>query len=151
MTLRIGPVEARDEAMLAALFATIAADPSAERFHPHPFDAAEAGRRARYAGADLYALLTHDDRAIGYGMLRGFDEGYAVPSLGIFVAAEARGTGAALALMNYLHLAAKLRGAPATRLKVYPDNARAVRLYRSLGYIFEETLQAGQLVGRREA
>jgi ribosomal protein S18 acetylase RimI-like enzyme len=70
-------------------------------------------------------------------MLRGWDEGYEVPSLGIAVLASARGTGLGRTFMQFLHSAARLQGAPRVRLKVYPENAAAWRLYESLGYCFE--------------
>jgi ribosomal protein S18 acetylase RimI-like enzyme len=33
---------------------------------------------------------------------------------------------------------------------VYPDNVRAVELYRSLGYEYRQELESGQLVGYKE-
>jgi ribosomal protein S18 acetylase RimI-like enzyme len=48
--------------------------------------------------------------------------------------------------MHFLHAAARRRGADKVRLKVYPDNIRAIELYRELGYTFEAQ-EAGQLVG----
>jgi len=83
-------------------------------------------------------------------MLRGWDEGYAVPSLGIAVRAEAQGSGLGRLVMGYLHTEARRRGAPRIRLKVYPDNVRAVELYRSLGYEYRPELESGQLVGYKE-
>jgi ribosomal protein S18 acetylase RimI-like enzyme len=83
---------------------------------------------------------------IAYGMLRGWDEGYDVPSLGIVVAPAFRGQGYGRSLMHFLHAAAKARGAPAIRLKVYPENSTAVALYQSLGYVFGAK-EGGQLVG----
>lgn len=115
-------------------------------FHPHPFTAEEAARRCQYMGRDLYYILVDRQRVLAYGMLRGWDEGYEVPSLGIAVHPRERGKGLGRLLMEVLHAAARHRKARAIRLKVYPHNAQAIRLYKSLGYAFrgEET---GQLVG----
>jgi len=49
--------------------------------------------------------------------------------------------------MIFLHAAARLRNASRVRLKVYPQNERARRLYESMGYSFECEPQSGQLVG----
>ena len=49
--------------------------------------------------------------------------------------------------MQLLHATAKRRGAKKIRLKVYPDNVRAVRLYQSCGYRFDDATQNEQLVG----
>jgi len=116
-------------------------------FHPHPFTAGAAEERARYSGQDVYCVAVVGGRVLGYGMLRGWDEGYAVPSLGIAIHAEARGMGLGRALMLYLHAEARRRGAAKIRLKVYPENQAAVGLYRSLGYEYGSELEAGQLVG----
>lgn len=73
---------------------------------------------------------------IAYGMLRGWGEGFTVPSLGIAVDQQWRGLGLGRRLVEQLHAIAFRRGAPAVRLKVYQSNAAAVALYRSLGYTF---------------
>jgi ribosomal protein S18 acetylase RimI-like enzyme len=117
------------------------------RFHPHPFDAEAARAVCEYAGKDAYALAIVGGSVLGYGMLRGWDEGYTVPSLGIALHRDARGMGLGKAMMLYLHAEARRRGAERIRLKVYPDNAVAVALYRSLGYRFADALEKGQLVG----
>ena len=131
---------------LAGLFGALVASGDTVRFHPHPFTAEEAEARARYSGRDLYYVAVAGGRALAYGMLRGWDDGYEVPSLGIALHPEARGTGLARAFMLFLHAAARARGARRVRLRVYPDNAPAVTLYRSLGYRFTGE-EAGQLVG----
>lgn len=133
---------------LTKLFAAVAADPTGKSFHPHPFDSAQARRICEYQGKDLYYALAKAGEFVGYGMLRGWDEGYEVPSLGIYIAPAFRGTGAARILMQHLHLSARRSGAPSVRLKVYKDNTAALELYRSLGYTFDESSRSdGQIVG----
>ena len=131
---------------LARFFATLRENGDERTFHPHPMDDAAADEIAAYAGRDLYYVVADGDQVLGYGMLRGWDEGYEVPSLGIGMAPAARGTGLARLLMQFLHAAARRRGAPRVRLTVYPDNAPAVALYRSLGYALEPQAD-GRLVG----
>jgi ribosomal-protein-alanine N-acetyltransferase len=106
-------------------------------FHPHPLTDDEAVRICAHAGRDLYYVARAGGRVLAYGLLRGWDEGYAIPSLGIAIAAEARGQGLARPFMAFLHAAAKQRGATQVRLTVYADNVRAVELYRRMGYRFE--------------
>lgn len=140
---RVGP---ELEAGLAELFSALVAAGDDRAFHPHPFTPESAAERARYAGLDVYGAAVVDGRVLGYGMLRGWDEGYAVPSLGIAIHPEARGLGLGRLLMEYLHCEARRRGAARIRLKVYPGNTAAVALYRSLGYEFQGE-ERGQLVG----
>lgn len=115
-------------------------------FHPHPLTKEEAHKRVSYSGKDLYYVLMGDDKVLGYGMLRGWDEGYEIPSLGIAIRPSARGLGLGKLLMQFLHVAAHCKGAKRIRLKVYPDNTIAVKLYESLGYIFQNK-EAEQLLG----
>jgi ribosomal protein S18 acetylase RimI-like enzyme len=131
---------------LTEFFASLTASGDDLRFHPHPFTKAAAEERADYGGKDVYCVATVGARVLGYGLLRGWDEGYAVPSLGIAIHPDARGLGLGRALMLYLHVEATRRRAPRIRLKVYPDNEAAVALYRSLGYVFETELEREQLV-----
>jgi ribosomal protein S18 acetylase RimI-like enzyme len=131
---------------LKALFASLTGRGDDHFFHPHPFTDAEAERLVRLPTNDLYAVACRGPAVLAYGMLRGWDEGYDVPSLGVALHPEARGTGLGRAFMHYLHAAARDRGAPSIRLKVYPDNVAAKNLYASLGYQFQPT--AGeQLLG----
>ncbi len=118
-------------------------------FHPHPLTREEAPKRAAYGGADFYCVLVQATDIIGYGMLRGWDEGYEVPSLGIVIDPSSQGRGYGRLLMEFLHATARQRGARRIRLKVYADNLKAVSLYRSLGYDFQGE-ERGQLVGYLE-
>ena len=147
MSPQVVPVGPGHLAALTSLFERIGADPEAKYFHPHPFTAAQAKVTTAYAGPDVYALMLLASEAIGYGFLRGWEEHHSVPSLGIYVAADRRGSGAARVLMEYLHLAASLRGAARVRLKVHPENIRARRLYARLGYRFAVTPENGEFVG----
>ena len=133
-------------AALAEFFEEIHACGDDRRFHPHPFTADEAARLCRYLGADIYAAMVVGDQVAGYGMLRGWDEGYAIPSLGIAISPAFRGRSLGRLMMLHLHAAAAVRGAEQIRLKVYRDNEPARRLYESLGYTFDVEENA-QLVG----
>ncbi len=115
-------------------------------FHPHPLTREEAAKRAAYAGRDAHCVTQAGSQLIGYGMLRGWDEGYDIPSLGIAIDAAQRGHGHGRRLMEFLHVVARERGAKRVRLKVYPENVHAVKLYRSLGYTFYGE-EGGQLEG----
>jgi ribosomal protein S18 acetylase RimI-like enzyme len=116
-------------------------------FHPHPLTIDEAARICAYQGPDIYTVALTQSEILAYGMLRGWEEGYAIPSLGILISSDARGTGLAQLIMQYLHYSARLRGASKIRLSVYPSNVKAVSLYRRIGYRFDSTGKNGQLIG----
>lgn len=134
---------------LAAFFEALRSHGDEEVFHPHPLTPEEARHRCHYRGQDLYYAATDGGRVLGYGLLRGWDEGYAVPSLGIAVAPGCRGLGLARSFMAFLHAAARMRGARSIRLKVYAANTPARNLYQSLGYRYEP-LPEGELLGLLE-
>ena len=133
---------------LAEVFAALAAAGDDRLFHPHPMTRVAAGNICRGMSqhgdrpADEYQVaIDHDGQAepciVAYGILRGWSEGYAVPSLGIAVHPDHRGRGIARRLMAHLHDVAARRGAERVRLKVYRHNTQALGLYQSLGYEFE--------------
>ena len=122
---------------LGAFFRAFAQGPDQAFFHPHPMTDEVAARICRYDGRDLYYAACAGGNVLAYGLLRGWEEGFEIPSLGIAIHPEARGRGLARPFMAFLHAAAKSRGAARVRLTVYNDNQRAVELYRRLGYTFE--------------
>jgi len=83
---------------------------------------------------------------VGYGMLRGWDEGYSIPSLGVAIRADYRGYGLSYLLIDFLHHAARHKGASQVRVKVYPSNLASKRMCEKMGYQFSSQSQ-GQLVG----
>ncbi len=131
---------------LSRLFERLLAAGVDSFFHPHAFTTEEAVRLSRYAGKDLYYGLSIGDEMVGYGMLRGWDEGFQIPSLGIVIDPAYQGCGYGRLLMEFLHASARARGAERIRLKVHPENMRAIALYESLGYVFRGNEQ-GQMVG----
>ena len=119
---------------LAQFFKDIVANKDDVYFHPHPFSYKMVKRIASYEGEDLYFLQIKNDEIAGYAMLRGWDEGYATPSLGIVMHPKFRNQGLGAKFMKFLHREAKAKGATSVRLKVYHDNAEARNLYAKCGY-----------------
>jgi ribosomal protein S18 acetylase RimI-like enzyme len=128
------------------LFASILEDPERKAFRPHGFGHADAARIARYDGRDLYAGGFVGSRLVAYGMLRGWDEGFEIPSLGLYVRSDQRGRGTGRWMLERLHAHAAGRGAHSVRLTVDRDNDRAIRLYEAIGYSFR-ALDPDRLVG----
>ena len=106
-------------------------------FAPHAVDEAEINTMISRTKEDLYYLVVDNDEILGYGLLRGWDEGYEVPSLGIAINPNARRFGVARFLMEVLQAAARQRGAKKIRLRVRKENRIAINLYQKIGYEFE--------------
>ncbi|ANV86372.1 GNAT family N-acetyltransferase [Picosynechococcus sp. PCC 7117] len=134
------------EPQLVSLFKTIEENGDSLIFHPHPFTEEYAKKLCKYIGQDLYYILVRHGTILGYGMLRGWDEGYTVPSLGVYIHPAYRKKGLGKLMMFFLHAAARTKGANQIRLKVYADNNPALNLYKALKYKFKER-ENEQLVG----
>lgn len=118
-----------------------------ELFDPFPLDAAQARWIALEPHDDCFYLAVRGGRPVGFSMLRGFDEGYAIPSFGVFVDRYSHGEGVGRALTVWTVEQARLRGCSAVRLTVYAANVPARGLYESLGFV-ERERQRVQRAGR---
>ncbi len=144
----VRPTDAR---VLGDFFETLSLDPSAHMFHPHPLTAEYAGALVAGDRMDEYFIAVDQDRVIGYGMLRGWDEGYTTPAFGVAVLSEARGRGVGRQLLRYAFELAREHDATEVMLKVHPDNRAAKLLYESEGFEFTGVAEDGiQLKGTRK-
>ncbi len=112
-------------------------------FNPHPFDYETLKKiilenQQRQNGADEYWVGLVSGELVSYGLLRGWSEGYLIPSLGIAIAPRFRGLGYAKNTLEFLHLRAHKRGAEKIRLKVNRHNKIAINIYRKVGYVLSE-------------
>lgn len=151
MSLSIGPLECRvlsldwKEPLIEFLTAIREANET-DYFYPHPFTEDAVEKVILNSRNDLYYILSEAKSVLGYGMLRGWDEGFEIPSLGIAIHPAARNAGLGRAFMYFLHGVARRSGARKIRLRVRSQNSSAVRLYESLGYDFGAE-EGGYLVG----
>lgn len=135
------PVRAGDERILGALFAGL----DTTWFRPHDLGPDGARMVAGHAGRDVYLVGFLGHVPVAYGMLRGWDEGYRVPALGIAVRDGYRDRGIGRRMMRVLHRVVRQRGGDRVRLRVAEGNARARHLYRSMGYR-QVGVERGELV-----
>jgi len=122
-------------------------------FNPFPLTAETAHQIARLPKQDRYYVAAASAKSksaiVGLCMLRGWDEGYAVPSFGVFVDWRQHGRGLGRRLTEFALAEAAALGCPRVRLTVFASNAPAVHLYRSLG--FEDTgREAVERAGERD-
>jgi ribosomal protein S18 acetylase RimI-like enzyme len=136
--LRFEDVGAQHADALRELFARNSIPAVTETFDPFPLSEAQARRIACEPRQDRYYLALRGRDLLGMSMLRGFDEGYEVPSFGIFVdhASQAQGVGRRLTAWTIER--ARLQGCSAVRLSVYADNPAAHGIYDSLGFREQE-------------
>jgi ribosomal-protein-alanine N-acetyltransferase len=132
--LLIEPVQARHAQALIQLFEHNSVPVISNSFDPFPLTADEARRIALRPRRDAYFVANIKDELIAMSMLRGFDEGFEIPSFGVFVDHRYHGKGIGRRLTTWTIAHARNCGYPAVRLSVYASNVSALGLYRSLGF-----------------
>ena len=143
--LAIERLSALDAAPLGTFFELLAADEDTTRFfHPHPLTKPFAAVLCAQQSAclDRYYITQWHGRIAAYSMLRGWDEGYDIPSFGACTHPGLRGAGLGHLLLAHAIAESRAAGARRLRLTVYKQNVRAVHLYRKWGFIFSEKNEA---------
>lgn len=107
-------------------------------FSPHEYSFNGIIKVMKTNPKDYFCFLIDEDIIAGYGLLRGWSEGYDIPSLGIMIDANYRGKNLSKLLMNHLHQIAIDKGSKKIRLRVYKENLRAISLYNNLGYTLSD-------------
>ncbi len=103
-------------------------------FHPFPLNRDSAKRIVCTVHLDRYYGVFDRDQIIGFCMLRGWDQGFSIPSLGVLVDSDFQGHGVGRKMTEFCLLEASRLGCPSVRLSVYASNEFAVRIYRALGF-----------------
>lgn len=135
LDMRIREVSPEDADPLAEFFEANATADTVRHFSPFRLDEATARHIARAPRRDAYFVACLGARIVGMSMLRGWDEGYEIPSFGMVVDERLRGRGAGRRLMEWTLEAAKRRGCSRVRLSVNASNHAGVHLYESLGFV----------------
>ena len=107
-------------------------------FHPFPLNTESAVRLLRPESKDTFFGVETEGQLVAFSMLRGMDEGYAIPSFGILVDYRRQDRGWGRRLTAWTLCQAAAAGFEKVRLTVFRRNQRAVHLYQSLGFS-EET------------
>jgi ribosomal-protein-alanine N-acetyltransferase len=139
--LVIRRIRATDAAALGDFFEEVAADAEAVRFfHPHPLTRAYAALLCGEAAErfDRYYVALYHGLPVAYAMLRGWDDGYAVPSWGGCVHPQLRSAGLGHILLVHAVAESRAAGATTLRLTVYKANQRGVHLYSKFGFLFRD-------------
>jgi ribosomal-protein-alanine N-acetyltransferase len=124
-----------DGEMLARFFAGNRAPSASRSFDPFELTAERAQLIVSGSSRDRFYLAWLEKELVAMSMLRGFDEGYAIPSFGILVDRRHRGRGIGRKVTIWTLDAAREQRCQAVRLTVYASNSAAVALYRSLGFV----------------
>ena len=83
---------------------------------------------------DKYFGIFVDDELVGFYMLRGFDEGYEVPSYGVWISDKFSKLGLSKLTLQHAIAFCKLNGLKKIMLKVHPENTIAKNIYENFGF-----------------
>jgi len=81
----------------------------------------------------IYGIYVEDNLA-GFYMLRGFDEGYSVPSYGVWISENYSNKGLSTFTLQHAISFCKLNSIKKIMLKVHPDNIAAKHIYEKYGF-----------------
>jgi ribosomal protein S18 acetylase RimI-like enzyme len=103
-------------------------------FNPFPLTEESAYGITKNKHKDFYYVAYLDNKIVGFTMLRGWEEGYIVPSFGILVHHKFTNLGYGKILTNFTLDQALNLNCKKVRLTVYKSNFVAIHIYRSLGF-----------------
>jgi len=144
--IQIEDLAPRHEASLVELFNALKEHGDESTFYPHPLTADEAARLCRHAGLDQYFVATVKGKVVGYGMLRGWDEGYRTPSAGFATHPRYRQKKIFSTVVRSLIRQARNRGATEVRMTCSAHHELLIRSCSRLGFIFTPH-SPGRLLG----
>lgn len=139
--LTVERLKPHDGDSLGQFFELLNADgQTVQFFHPHPLTrefADELCRRSQMI-RDRYTVVRFHGHIVAYAMLRGWDEGFAVPSFGGCTHPALRDAGLGKFLLAHAIDESRAAGAMHLRLSVYRSNQRAVHIYEKFGFVFSD-------------
>lgn len=83
---------------------------------------------------DIFFGLFLNNKIIGFYMLRGFDEGFKIPSYGVWISNKYAGKGLAKLTLQHSISFCKINNIEQIMLKVHPENTGAKKLYENFGF-----------------
>jgi [ribosomal protein S18]-alanine N-acetyltransferase len=149
LEVTIRRIDTRDFDALSRFFDKNNSPGVTKYFHPFPLNRDSAKRVACTVHLDRYYGVFSRDQIIGFCMLRGWDQGFPIPSFGVLVDSDFRGHGVGRKLTEFCLLEASRLGCPSVRLFVYASNEVAVRIYRALDFK-EVSREPCDVAGRRD-
>jgi RimJ/RimL family protein N-acetyltransferase len=103
-------------------------------FIPFSFDSETIRKVLSKVIKDQFYGIYIENELIGFYMLRGFDEGYEVPSYGVWISEKYSNKGLSTFTLNHAITFCKMNSIKKLMLKVHPDNIRAKHIYEKHGF-----------------
>ena len=129
--VEIKELQSEQASTLSALILNIPEDYS-KYFVPFSFKEDSITKIINDAVNDKYFGIFINDDLAGFYMLRGFDEGYEVPSYGVWISDKFSGLGLSKLTLQHAITFCKLNGLKKIMLKVHPENVIAKNIADAL-------------------
>jgi RimJ/RimL family protein N-acetyltransferase len=104
-------------------------------FHPFSFDLKTIEEILGRRREDVFTGIYRQDQLVGFFMLRGWDQGFEVPTFGILIDEGHSELGLARLSLRMAKRICRLRGSPRIMLKVSPENEAAKYLYEEEHFV----------------
>ena len=105
-----------------------------KHFIPFEFDQVTITSVLKNSIKDKFFGLFVNNKLVGFYMLRGFDQGYAVPSYGVYISHKFSGLGLAKLTLHHALSICRINKIEELMLKVHPDNIFAKKMYEDFGF-----------------
>ena len=128
------PIAPADAGVLAAFFAENDRPAIVERFDPFALTDESASRIALHAGGDRHYLCYRRDRPVGFWMLRGWSEGYAVPAFGLLVDHREHGKGIGAWILRAAVAECRRLDCARMLITTYADNQVIIAMHTAIGF-----------------
>lgn len=106
-------------------------------FTPFSFDIKSITHILSDAIKDQYYGIYINNNLVGLYMLRGLDEGYEIPSYGVWITKEFSSKGISKLTLQHAISFCKINAIKKLMLKVHPENIIAKNIYEEFGFINE--------------
>jgi RimJ/RimL family protein N-acetyltransferase len=83
---------------------------------------------------DKFFGIFFEKEIAGFYMLRGFDEGYEIPSYGVWISSRFSNKGLSKLTLYHAFSVCRINNIQTLMLKVHPENKVPMKLYESLGF-----------------
>jgi RimJ/RimL family protein N-acetyltransferase len=103
-------------------------------FTPFSFEEDSIQNIINNAVNDKYFGILINDELVGFYMLRGFDEGFEVPSYGVWISDKLSGLGLSKLTLQHAITFCKINNIKKIMLKVHPENIIAKSIYETFGF-----------------
>jgi RimJ/RimL family protein N-acetyltransferase len=142
----IRPLRVEDARELSEMLLAQSAD-YARFFNAFSFEHEAIASMLAKRRQDVFMGIYWRGRIAGFFMLRGWDEGYDVPSYGVVIDESYSGYGLTWLSLKMVKSICRLRRVPRLMLKVHPDNLAAKTLFEEAHFIHTGTeAESGNLI-----